>query len=78
MINALRAVYVIKPCLELFVYVLMMMNFYLSQFQENEKKRYRAETLRFELKHQHQLEELRAAADTTIKELEQLQNEKSK
>ena len=50
----------------------------LQQFQENEKKRYRAETLRFELKHQHQLEELRAAADTTIKELEQLQNEKSK
>lgn len=46
------------------------------QFQENEKKRYRAETLRFELKHQHQLEELRAAADTTIRELEQLQNEK--
>lgn len=50
----------------------------LKKFQENEKKRYRAETLRFELKHQHQLEELRAAADTTIKELEQLQNEKRK
>ncbi|XP_054261410.1 serine/threonine-protein kinase 10 isoform X2 [Macrosteles quadrilineatus] len=50
----------------------------LKKFQENEKKRYRAETLRFELKHQHQLEELRAAADTTIRELEQLQNEKRK
>jgi len=56
-------------------------DFYLSylsvQFQENEKKRYKAETLRFELKHQRQLEELRIASDTAIKELEQLQNEKS-
>ncbi|RZF34530.1 hypothetical protein LSTR_LSTR017684 [Laodelphax striatellus] len=49
----------------------------LKKFQETEKKRYKAETLRFELKHQRQLEELRAAAETTIKELEQLQNEKS-
>ena len=47
------------------------------QFQENEKKRYKAETLRFEMKHQRQLEELRIASDTAIKELEQLQNEKS-
>ncbi|XP_075222408.1 sterile20-like kinase isoform X2 [Lycorma delicatula] len=50
----------------------------LKRFQENEKRRYRAETLRFESKHQKQLEELRATAETTIKELEQLQNEKRK
>lgn len=50
----------------------------LLQFQENEKKRYKAETSRFELKHQRQLEELRIASETAIKELEQLQNEKSK
>lgn len=48
------------------------------QFQENEKKRYQAEQHRFELKHQRQLEELRATSDATIKELEQLQNEKRK
>lgn len=48
------------------------------QFQENEKRRYQAETQRFELKHQRQLEELRAMSDATIKELEQLQNEKRK
>jgi len=48
----------------------------LKKFQENEKKRYRAETLAFEMKHQRQLEELRIANDTTIRELEQLQNEK--
>lgn len=46
------------------------------QFQENEKKRYRAEQSRSELKHKRQLEELRATSDATIKELEQLQNEK--
>ncbi|KAL0269444.1 UNVERIFIED_CONTAM: hypothetical protein PYX00_007175 [Menopon gallinae] len=50
----------------------------LKKFQENEKKRYRAEQQRFELKHQRQLEELRATSDATIKELEQLQNEKRK
>ncbi|XP_050545072.1 serine/threonine-protein kinase 10 isoform X2 [Daktulosphaira vitifoliae] len=50
----------------------------LKKFQENEKKRYRAETLAFELKQQRQLEELRIANDTTIRELEQLQNEKRK
>ncbi|XP_065219198.1 serine/threonine-protein kinase 10 [Planococcus citri] len=49
-----------------------------KKFQENEKKRYKAETLRFELKHQRQLEELRIASETAIKELEQLQNEKRK
>lgn len=48
----------------------------LKKFQENEKKRYRAETLAFELKQQRQLEELRIANETTIRELEQLQNEK--
>ncbi|XP_014290734.1 serine/threonine-protein kinase 10 isoform X1 [Halyomorpha halys] len=50
----------------------------LKKFQENEKKRYRLETQRFDQKHQRQLEELRATAETTIKELEQLQNEKRK
>lgn len=48
------------------------------QFQEKEKKRYQAEQQRFELKHQRQLEELRAMSEATIKELEQLQNEKRK
>ncbi|KRT82294.1 hypothetical protein AMK59_3967 [Oryctes borbonicus] len=49
-----------------------------KEFQENEKKRYQAEQQRFELKHQRQLEELRAINDATLKELEQLQNEKRK
>jgi len=48
----------------------------LKKFQENDKKRYRNETLAFEMKQQRQLEELRIANDTTIRELEQLQNEK--
>ena len=48
------------------------------QFQEAEKKRYRAEQHRFEMKHQRQLEESRASSATNIKELEQLQNEKRK
>ncbi|PNF33494.1 hypothetical protein B7P43_G00558 [Cryptotermes secundus] len=50
----------------------------LKKFQENEKKRYRAEQTRFEVKHARQLEELRATSEATIKELEQLQNEKRK
>ncbi|XP_059084323.1 serine/threonine-protein kinase 10-like isoform X3 [Tigriopus californicus] len=50
----------------------------LKKFQEAEKKRYRAEQQRFETKHQRQLEEARAAAQSSIKELEQLQNEKRK
>ncbi|XP_067015869.2 serine/threonine-protein kinase 10 [Anabrus simplex] len=50
----------------------------LKKFQENEKKRYRAEQVRFDLKHQRQLEEMRATSEATIKELEQLQNEKRK
>ncbi|XP_044762491.1 serine/threonine-protein kinase 10 isoform X2 [Coccinella septempunctata] len=49
-----------------------------KEFQEKEKKRYQAEQQRFELKHARQLEELRAMSDATIKELEQLQNEKRK
>jgi len=48
----------------------------LKRFQEQERKRYKAEQLRQESKHKRQLEELRATSDATIKELEQLQNEK--
>jgi G:T/U-mismatch repair DNA glycosylase len=48
------------------------------QFQEAEKKRYRAEQQRFETKHQRVLEEARASAQSATKELEQLQNEKRK
>jgi hypothetical protein len=55
-----------------------MLMYICLQFQENEKKRYRAEQQRFELKHQRQLEELRATSEATIKELEGLQNEKRK
>ena len=43
------------------------------QFQEAEKKRYRAEQQRFETKHRRQLEESRATANSAVKELEQLQ-----
>ncbi|XP_053671494.1 STE20-like serine/threonine-protein kinase [Anopheles nili] len=50
----------------------------LKKFQEQEKKRYNQEQLRFETKHSKQLEELRATSDGSIKELEQLQNEKRK
>ncbi|XP_046994651.1 serine/threonine-protein kinase 10 isoform X1 [Schistocerca americana] len=50
----------------------------LKKFQEDEKKRYRAEQQRAEIKHQRQLEELRATSEATIRELEQLQNEKRK
>lgn len=50
----------------------------LKKFQEAEKKRYRAEQHRFEMKHQRQLEESRASSAAAIKELEQLQNEKRK
>ncbi|XP_055703156.1 serine/threonine-protein kinase 10 isoform X1 [Phlebotomus papatasi] len=50
----------------------------LKRFQEQEKKRYNQEQQRFETKHMRQLEELRATADGTIRELEQLQNEKRK
>ncbi|KAI8039912.1 hypothetical protein M5D96_007337 [Drosophila gunungcola] len=47
-----------------------------KKFQEQEKKRYMQEERRFEVKHQKQLEELRATRESAIKELEQLQNEK--
>uniref|UniRef100_A0A1L8DKB6 Putative serine/threonine protein kinase n=1 Tax=Nyssomyia neivai TaxID=330878 RepID=A0A1L8DKB6_9DIPT len=50
----------------------------LKRFQEQEKKRYNQEQQRFETKHMKQLEELRASAEGTIRELEQLQNEKRK
>lgn len=50
----------------------------LRQFQESEKNRYKAEQLRQEQKHQRQLEELRQSSINTVKELEQLQNEKRK
>ncbi|GFX19516.1 hypothetical protein TNCV_2074251 [Trichonephila clavipes] len=47
-------------------------------FQDGEKKRYKAEQIRHEQKQKKQLEELRMSAETTLKELEQLQNEKRK
>lgn len=50
----------------------------LRQFQESEKNRYKAEQQRQEQKHQRQLEDLRQSALNTIRELEQLQNEKRK
>jgi len=50
----------------------------LKKFQEAERKRYRAEEHRFEMKHQRQLEEARASSAAAIKELEQMQNEKRK
>ncbi|XP_055530162.1 serine/threonine-protein kinase 10 isoform X2 [Wyeomyia smithii] len=50
----------------------------LKKFQEQEKKRYTQEQIRFETKHSKQLEELRATSDGSIRELEQLQNEKRK
>ncbi|KAJ6632875.1 STE20-like serine/threonine-protein kinase, partial [Pseudolycoriella hygida] len=50
----------------------------LKKFQEQEKKRYTQEQQRFETKHVKQLEELRATAEGTVRELEQIQNEKRK
>ncbi|GFS96886.1 hypothetical protein NPIL_447771 [Nephila pilipes] len=50
----------------------------IRKFQDGEKKRYKAEQLRHEQKQKKQLEELRMSAETTAKELEQLQNEKRK
>lgn len=50
----------------------------LRQFQESEKNRYKAEQQRQEQKHHRQLEELRQSSLNTIRELEQLQNEKRK
>lgn len=50
----------------------------LRQFQESEKKRYKAEQQCQEQKHQRQVEDLRLSSANTIRELEQLQNEKRK
>ncbi|KAK3870832.1 hypothetical protein Pcinc_023976 [Petrolisthes cinctipes] len=50
----------------------------IRKFQENEKRRYEAEKKRAEQKHQRKLEELQATSESTVKELEQLQNEKRK
>lgn len=50
----------------------------LKRFQESEKKRYKAEQLRQEQKHNKQLDDLRAHNEATIHELEQIQNEKRK
>ncbi|XP_022229898.2 serine/threonine-protein kinase 10 isoform X3 [Drosophila obscura] len=49
-----------------------------KKFQEQEKKRYMQEERRFDIKHQKQLEELRATRESAIRELEQMQNEKRK
>ena len=40
--------------------------------REKEKKRYRAEQQRFEMKHSKQLEEARAGSQAAVKELEQV------
>lgn len=50
----------------------------IKKFQEGEKKRYKAEQQRHDMKYRRQLDDLRINSDTTIKELEQLQNEKRK
>ncbi len=52
--------------------------FVVVQFQEQEKKKYKAEQQRLDEKHIRQLEELRGSIDATKRELEQLQNEKRK
>lgn len=43
------------------------------QFEDNEKKRMKAEQLRQDMKHKRQLEELQLKNNTSVKELEQLQ-----
>lgn len=48
------------------------------QFQEQEKKKYKAEQQRLDDKHIRQLEELRGSTESAKRELEQLQNEKRK
>lgn len=62
----------------LFFEAQLQLSFMHQQFQENEKRRYEAEKKRAEQKHQRKLEELKATSEFTVKELEQLQNEKSK
>lgn len=50
----------------------------LKKFQENEKRRYRAEQQRLATKHSKAKEELKAAGEALLRELEQYQNEKRK
>lgn len=50
----------------------------LRKFQSSEKERYKAEQQRQEIKHKRQVEDLRRSFDSTLRELEQLQNEKRK
>jgi len=50
----------------------------LKRFQDSEKQRYRAEQQRQEIKQKRQLEDLRNSFESTLRELEQLQNEKRK
>ncbi|KAM3955298.1 LOW QUALITY PROTEIN: sterile20-like kinase [Aphomia sociella] len=50
----------------------------LKKFQENEKRRYRAEQQRLATKHTKAREELKAAGEAIVRELEQYQNEKRK
>ncbi|XP_045456982.1 serine/threonine-protein kinase 10 [Melitaea cinxia] len=50
----------------------------LKKFQENEKRRYRAEQQRLATKHAKAREELKAAGEAMLRELEQYQNEKRK
>lgn len=50
----------------------------LKKFQENEKRRYRAEQQRLATKHTKAREELKAAGEALLRELEQYQNEKRK
>ncbi|XP_037078470.1 STE20-like serine/threonine-protein kinase [Pollicipes pollicipes] len=48
----------------------------LSNFHEQEGKRYKGEEHRLELKHKRKMEELKALNESAVKELEQLHNEK--
>ncbi|XP_045782015.1 serine/threonine-protein kinase 10 isoform X3 [Maniola jurtina] len=50
----------------------------LKKFQENEKRRYRAEQQRLATKHAKAREELKAQGEALLRELEQYQNEKRK
>ena len=50
----------------------------IKQFDESEKKRYKAELQKQEKKFEKQLDSLRIRHESTLKELEQLQNEKRK
>ncbi|KAG7298467.1 hypothetical protein JYU34_018097 [Plutella xylostella] len=50
----------------------------LKKFQENEKRRYQAEQQRLATKHAKAREELKAAGEALLRELEQYQNEKRK